>query len=198
MPEVFKSVKDSKIVSALKSGQIGVIPTDTLYGVVCRSADTAAVEKLYQLKDRKAKPGTIIAANIDQLTKLGIKRAYLKAVEQFWPGPISVVVPLNDPNSNYLRQGLNDIAVRLPKDKELIYMLSKTGALLTSSANPPGKKPAVNIEEAQKYFGDKVDFYVDDGNLSGREASTVVKIFDDAVEVLRQGAVKIANNGVAK
>lgn len=198
MTEVLKSLKDSKLVAALKSGQVGVLPTDTVYGVVCNAADKAAVDRLYKLKNRQPKPGTIIAASIEQLTELGIKRAYLKAVEQFWPGPISVVIPFSDPKGEYLRQGLSDIAVRLPKDKELINMLSKTGALLTSSANPAGQTPAANIKQAQEYFGEKVDFYVDGGDLSDSEASTVVKIIDDAVEVLRQGAVKIENNGIAK
>lgn len=198
MPEVFKSLKDSKLAGALREGQVGVIPTDTVYGIVCLASNQVAVDRLYKTKNRQAKPGTIVAANIEQLTDLGIKRAYLRAVEQFWPGPISVVVPFSDPAGDYLRQGLNDIAVRLPKDTELVNMLSKTGALLTSSANPPGGKPATTLKEAHKYFGDKVDFYVDGGDLSDREASTVVKIIDDAVEVLRQGAVKIENNGVVK
>jgi len=172
-------------------GSIGVMPTDPLYGVVAQAADQVAVERLYKLKKREHKPGTLIAANIDQLAELGIKRRYLTAVEQFWPGAVSVIVPTADPALSYLHQGKMTLAVRIPADKDLQKQLLKTGPLLTSSANQPGKKPATTIAEAKKYFGDEVDFYIDGGDLSGRQASTIIRIVDDAIEVVRQGAVRI-------
>jgi L-threonylcarbamoyladenylate synthase len=175
----------------MKSGSIGVIPTDTVYGVAARAQDQAAVARLYSLKKRETKPGTLVAASIDQLEALGLKHRYLKAVEQFWPGAVSVVIPLSDPGLQYLHQGKMSLAVRVPKDEALIEILKGTGPLLTSSANQPGKPPAVNISQAKDYFGDQVDFYVDGGDLSGREPSTVIRIVDDAIEVLRPGAVKI-------
>jgi L-threonylcarbamoyladenylate synthase len=175
----------------MKPGVIGVIPTDTVYGVAARAQDQEAVSKLYQLKNREAKPGTLVAASIDQLEELGLKHRYLKAVEQFWPGAVSVVIPLSDPKLQYLHQGKMSLAVRIPKDEDLMQILKVTGPLLTSSANQPGESPAVNISQARDYFGDRVDFYIDGGDLSGREPSTVIRIVDDAIEVLRPGAVKI-------
>lgn len=172
-------------------GQIGVIPTDTVYGVVARASDYQAVKKLYQLKGRENKPGTLIAANINQLVELGIKYRYLKAVEQFWPGAVSVIIPAADPALSYLHQGKMSLAVRLPDDKKLQNLLKGTGPLLTSSANPPGQTTATTIAQAKKYFGDKIDFYIDGGDLSKRQPSTVIRIIDDAIEVLRPGAVQI-------
>lgn len=173
------------------SGAIGVIPSDTLYGVVARAEDQAAVERLYKLKSRENKPGTLIAANLDQLEKLGLKHRYLKAVEQFWPGGVSVVIPCSDSALKYLHQGKMSLAVRIPDDKQLCELLQKTGPLLTSSANQPGQTPAATVAQAKDYFGDHVDFYIDGGDLSNRQPSTVIRIVDDAVEVLREGAVKI-------
>ena len=174
-----------------QQGTVGIIPTDTVYGVACRAADQLAVERLYKLKSRENKPGTLIAADIKQLEDLGLKHRYLRAVQQFWPGAVSVVIPASDPNLNYLHQGKMSLAVRIPDDKNLQKLLKQTGPLLTSSANQPGEPPAVNIEQAKNYFGDQVDFYEDGGDLSGRQPSTVIRILDDAIEVLRQGAVKI-------
>lgn len=191
MPELFKSLSDSKLIEKLKNGEVGVLPTDTVYGLVCLAANQSSVERLYKLKSQKNKPGTIIAANIDQLTELGIKRAYMKAVEQFWPGPVSIVIPFSTPEGGYLRQGKFDIAVRIPDDKALRGLLAKTGPLLTSSANLQDKTPAATIAEAKKYFKDDVDFYVDGGDLSDRLPSTIIRMIDDAIEVLREGAVKI-------
>jgi L-threonylcarbamoyladenylate synthase len=176
----------------LRPGALGVIATDTVYGVVARAADQAAVNRLYALKKRENKPGTLIAANISQLEELGLKHRYLKAVEQFWPGAVSVVIPAADPQLEYLHQGKMSLAVRVPDDQALQSLLIKTGPLLTSSANRPGEPPAVNVEQAKKYFGGQVDFYQDGGDLSERQPSTVVRIIDDAIEVLRQGAVRIS------
>lgn len=172
------------------AGAVGVLPTDTLYGLAARASDKAAVERLYRLKHREQKPGTLVAASIDQLVTLGIKRRYLTAVSQYWPGAVSVVVPCGD-DLHYLHQGQSSLAVRIPDDASLRELLEQTGPLLTSSANQPGHPPAATVAEARAYFDDQVDFYEDGGDLSGRQASTVIRIVDDAVEVLRAGAVSI-------
>ena len=173
------------------SGAIGVIPTDTVYGVVARASDQAAVTRLYAAKDREHKPGTLIAASIDQLETLGLKRRYLTAVSQFWPGAVSVIIPCADTNLEYLHQGKQSLAVRIPESVELRNMLEQTGPLLTSSANHPGQPTAVTVDQARAYFADRVDFYIDGGDLSDHQPSTIIQIIDDAVEVIREGAVKI-------
>ena len=175
-------------------GVIGVIPTDTVYGVVARAADQQAVARLYHLKRREAKPGTLIAASMNQLAELGIKLRYLNAVQQFWPGAVSVVIPCGE-ELQYLHDGLRSLAVRIPANIELRNFLEQTGPLLTSSANQPGEPPANTVQEARQYFHDDVDFYIDGGDLSGQAPSTVIRMVDDAIEVLRQGAVKINENG---
>ncbi len=175
----------------LEPGAVGVIPTDTVYGIVARADDKSAVDRLYKLKKREDKPGTIIAANIEQLEKLGLKHRYLKAVEQFWPGAVSIIIPTTDPELAYLHRGKMSLAVRIPDDTKLQKLLQQTGPLVTSSANPPGEPTADTIQQAKAYFGNQVDFYIDGGDLSQREPSTIIRIIDDAIEVLRPGAVKI-------
>ncbi len=185
---VYKQLKAA--ANDLVDGKIGVIPTDTLYGVVAKADNEAAVAKLYKLKQRESKPGTLIAANIDQLVDLGIKKRYLSVVEHYWPNPISIIIPIGL-SLPYLHQGKMSLAVRIPKDERINAFLLQTGPLLTSSANQPGEEPAGTIAQAEDYFGDQVDFYVDGGDLTGNEASTIIRVIDDAVEVLRKGAVTI-------
>lgn len=172
------------------AGALGVIPTDTVYGVVARVADTAAVTRLYQVKDREHKPGTVIAASIDQLESLGLKRRYLTAVSQFWPDAVSVIIPCG-PELDYLHQGKLSLAVRIPGNIELRQLLEQTGPLLTSSANHPGQPTAVTVDQAKSYFNNNVDFYVDGGDLSNHKPSTIIRIIDDEIEVIRQGAAII-------
>lgn len=170
-----------------------VLPTDTVYGLVARASDIAAVERLYVLKNREQKPGTVIAADIDQLIDLGIPRRYLVPLANYWPNPISIVVPTT-PGLGYLDLGKFSLAVRVPADKGVHDLLVKTGPLLTSSANHPGEPPAKTITEAQSYFGSQVDMYVDGGEIN-KPASTVIRVIDDAVEVLREGTIKISEAG---
>lgn len=178
----------------LRPGTIGVIPTDTVYGLVARAADPAAVARLYKLKSRDNKPGTVIAANLEQLESLGLKHRYLKAVEQFWPGAVSVVIPVSNPELKYLHQGKMSLAVRLPNDKKLQKLLRQTGPLLTSSANLPGQPVSTTITQAKAVFGKQADFYEDGGDLSSRQPSTIIRVVDDAIEILRPGAVKIGDD----
>jgi L-threonylcarbamoyladenylate synthase len=184
---MLKNVKDKLLIP----GTIGIIPTDTVYGIVARAEDKDSVNRLYKLKHRESKPGTIIAASIGQLEDLGIKHRYLKAVAEFWPGPISVIVPVSDPNLNYLHQDKFSLAVRIPDNQPLRELLNSTGPLVTSSANPPTRPTAVTVYEARNYFSDNVDFYVDGGDLSNNLPSTIIRVLDDAIEVVREGSVKI-------
>jgi L-threonylcarbamoyladenylate synthase len=188
------TIPTNEAVAALQNGGVGIMPTDTVYGIVARAADPQAVARLYALKHREHKPGTLIAANVKQLVDLGIKKRYLSAVEQWWPNSLSVIIPTGE-NLGYLHQGLDSLAIRVPKDEDLHAILEQTGPLITSSANLPGQPVANNVLEAQNYFDDAVDFYVDGGEFVGREPSTLIRIVDDAIEVIREGAVKINETG---
>src|SRR3990167_4180134 len=190
MPKIFNSLSEKNLASVLKNGAVGIIPTDTLYGLVASANDPKSAERVLMIKGRKYKPGTLIAANTRQLVDLGVKSRYLKAVEQFWPGAVSVVLPV-PPELDYLHTGEKSLPIRIPNDDELLKLLIQTGPLITTSANKPKKKPANNITEAQSVFGNTIDFYVDGGDLSDRKPSTIIRIIDDEVEVLREGAVKM-------
>lgn len=189
---ILNTLSDPRLIELLNSGKVGIIPTDTVYGVVCLAANTDSVARLYELKSRNHNPGPVIAANIDQLVDLGLKRRYLKAVEHLWPASLSIEIPHD---LDYLNQSTGRSAFRVVPDQEVLQLLLATGPLLTSSANQPNQPPANNIQEAIGYFGDKVDFYVDGGDLSGRESSTLIRVVDDAIEVVREGSVKIDEHG---
>lgn len=192
---VFSSLDNSHIIQLLQSGGIGVIPTDTIYGLAALAHLEQSALRLYDLKNRYGKLGTFVAADVEQLIGLGLDEAMLRSVAHLWPNPISVVVPFTKPGS-HLDLGKGSLAVRIPNDAGLLALLRKVGPLVTSSANLFDQPPAVTIDEAQAYFGDKVDFYVDSGGLAGRPPSTIIRLQDDGgLEVLRQGAVTINKQG---
>jgi L-threonylcarbamoyladenylate synthase len=186
----------SYCVKILGLGGVGVFPTDTLYGLVGSALDERSVNRIYRIKGRDTdKPLIILLSSIKELTNFGISLSTKeeKIVKRFWPGKVSIILPCENAELEYLTREGKTLSFRIPDKVELIEVLKKTGPLVAPSANPQGHKPATNINEARKYFGDKVDFYFEDDTLNA-EPSTVIKIVGDRCDVIREGAVKIGDD----
>ncbi len=194
----YTSVNDKHLANALKNGAVGVLPTDTVYGLVARAADETAVRKLYATKQRESQPGTIIAADIKQLVGLGFNEDQLRTASRYWPARLSVVLDASSVPA-YLKHVRIDLPVRIPDNKALRRLLSKTGPLMTTSANAPGEPTAGTLVEAEAYFGEDVDFYTDGGDLRGNPPSTIIGFDPEGNVVLYgQGAVDLAGLPPAK
>lgn len=180
----------SQAAELLNQGHVGVVLTDTVYGLAAKCSNISATTKLYRLKNREKKPGTVIAANIQQLIDLGLPKHELQIAEQFWPGPVSIVINIGN-NLEYLHQAVGSVAFRVVADPKILKLLEITGPLITSSANTPGMPTSNNITEAINYFSDTVDFYLDCGEAINKPPSTVIKIVNNEIKILRQGASKI-------
>ncbi len=181
---------NNEVVDLLRSGKVGIVPTDTVYGIVCSALNPTAVKRLYGLKSRHNKPGTVIGSSVDQFIAMGITRRYLTAISYFWPNAISIIIP-SETSLDYLALGKNSLALRIPKPATIHKLLEKTGPLLTTSANQPGSPTIGSFSDIQTLFGETVDFYVDGGDLTGRPSSTIIQVVDDAVDIIREGAVVI-------
>jgi L-threonylcarbamoyladenylate synthase len=129
---------------------------------------------------------------MDDLKLFGIKVDHkMKLIlEKYWPGKISIILPCKYKKFQYLHRGTGGLAFRLPANESLREILLQTGPLVAPSANPEGREPAVNLAEARKYFGNKIDFYYGSGKLQS-PPSTLIKVVKGKVEVLREGTVKI-------
>ncbi len=184
-----------EIVDKLKSGLVEVIPTDTLYGIVGSALNPQTVEKIYDLRRRsKDKPMIILISGLDDLNQLGIdlNESDKKLLNQIWPNPVSVILPCHNPDMTYLHRGKNTLAVRMPKDEELLNLLKQTGPLVAPSANFEGEPPAQNVTQAKKYFADQVAFYIDGGDLIS-QPSTLIELTNRQIKVLRQGLYRLEN-----
>ena len=178
----------SELVKILKTGGVGVIPTDTIYGLVGSALNKKTVERVYKLRHRNSKkPMIILIGEISDLKKFGINLSHVsrKLVVKFWPNKISIIFDCPQPKFRYLHHGTKTLAFRLPKDKKLQAFLKKTGPLVAPSVNFEGQSPAKTIKEAQKYFGDKVNFYVDAGKLAVKP-SKLISIIKGKIEYLRK------------
>lgn len=191
MAKYFLSLDDPELIAMLKDGAIGVVPTDTVYGLVGRAESSKAVARMYSVKSRERQPGTTIAASTEQLQSLGFPSESLAVASKYWPNALSVEMSASK-IAEYLSTGQPVMAARVPNNPEIIALLTQVGPLMTTSANAPKQPTSTSVDMAVDYFGDDVDFYVDGGDLSGRPPSTIIGINDDeSITVYRQGAVDI-------
>jgi len=178
-----------KLVNLLRAGKIAVMPTDTIYGIVGSALNLQTVEEIYKLRKRtKDKPFIILISNLNDLnhfniTLTGKQKEFL---EKVWPNPVSVILPCGDKDFEYLHRGKNNLAFRMPKDKTLLKLLEKTGPVVAPSANFEGEQPSETIDQARKYFGSQVAFYLDKGRIRS-EPSTIIRLNQDSIAILRQG-----------
>jgi L-threonylcarbamoyladenylate synthase len=190
------------LVEILNSGGAGVLPTDTLYGIVGFALMPETVRRIYRLRKRNSKkPMIVLVASVDDLKKFGITvdARTRKILSEVWPGKVSIVLPIASGKKStlkkfrYLHRGTGALAFRVPKSAWLRDLLQETGPLVAPSANFEGEPPALTIPAAKKYFGKSVDFYADAGKLVSKP-STLIKIEKGRVIVLREGAVRISKH----
>ena len=181
---------DEEIVRLLKASGIGLLPADTIYGLSCVALNEAAVKKLHLLKQRdKNKPFIVLISKISQIEGMGLISTDIGRALKYWPGKLTVVCESRNA-PEWLSLGADSVAVRQPADEDLRSLIDKTGPIISTSANLAGTKPSVSAKQAVQYFGEKLDFYVDDGPRRGAP-STLVKPIATKLKIIRQGAVKI-------
>ncbi|MCX6736993.1 MAG: L-threonylcarbamoyladenylate synthase [Candidatus Parcubacteria bacterium] len=186
-----KKIKGKEISKIIIDGGVGVIPTDTIYGLVASAFNIKAVEKVYHLRHRQPdKPCIILISQISDLKKFNIKLSIkLKnMLSQIWPNSISVILPCSNDNLKYLHRGTKSLAFRLPRDKKLRDFLKITGPLIAPSANWEGKEPAKTIQAAKKYFKNEIDFYLDGGKRD-KPSSTLITYQKGKFTILRLGSL---------
>lgn len=186
--------KTSKIIELLKSGKIGILPTDTIYGAVGSALNPEIIEEIYSLRKRdSSKPMIILISSLDDLQKFDITLTEKQTdfLKKIWPNPVSVVLPCPKEEFKFLHRGKKSLAFRMPKDKRLLKILTRAGPLVAPSANFEKEKPAETVNEARKYFKDKVSFYVNGGKLK-LQPSTIIQLYEDGTKiVLRKGSYKV-------
>jgi len=191
-----KVISAAYVVEILRRGGIGVLPTDTIYGVVGSALRPKTVERIYRLRRRnQKKPLLVLISSKFDVRKFGVRldRRTSNILNKLWPGKVTVILPtsskLEAKSLWYLHRGTYTVAFRLPATSSLRTLLKKTGPLVAPSANREGKPPARTVAQAKKYFGSRVDFYT--GGRCGKLPSTLIRIERGRPVVLRQGAVRV-------
>ena len=179
---------------SVASGQLVVLPTDTVYGLGADAFDANAVADLLAAKGRgRDMPVPVLVGSwttIEGLTSSVAERTW-KLIEAFWPGGLTLVVEHAPSLSWDLGDARGTVAIRMPLHPVAIELLEITGPMAVSSANISGHPPAVTAQDARDQLGDSVAVYLDGGPAPAQIASTIVDVTAEVPRVLRAGAVSI-------
>ena len=182
----------SAATRAVQQGELVVIPTDTVYGIAADAFDAEAVADLLDAKGRgrEMPPPVLVSATttVDALAT-GLPGYARALIEEFWPGPLTLVCRQQPSLQWDLGDTRGTVAVRMPDHELALAVLERTGPLAVSSANLTGRPAALDADAAEEMLGDQVSVIVDAGPVSGGEASTIIDVTGDQGRILRRGAL---------
>lgn len=190
------------IKDTLSKGGVIMHPTETCYGFAVDVFNEEALQKLYKLKGRDAnKPISILVVDLAMAQKYGkFSEKALALAEKYWPGPLTIVVPRKESLPTFFNPGESYVGIR-HSDNDVCAEICRINGrpVTTTSANisgqPPLYKPDIDV------FGElaaEIDLVIDGGEISAKKPSTVVKVVDDEIELLRQGDLVPGNDFLGK
>jgi len=178
---------------AIRSGLIVAIPTDTLYGLAADPFRRDAIARLFEVKGRPSDRAVpLIAADVEQVvTKLGaLSPVARRLADDFWPGPLTLLVSAPDTLAPEVTAGTGRIGVRVPAHATARALCRACATPLTAtSANLSDRQPTSDADEVARTLGPRIDLLLDGGKTAGGPPSTIVDTTGDTVRLVRPGAV---------
>lgn len=178
----------------IADGQPVAVATETVYGLAADATNGDAVARIYAAKGRPDfNPLIVHVPNFSVAETLGLfGEAESALAEHFWPGPLTMVVEKTPdcPVASIATAGLETIAIRVPQHRAMQALLAKSGRPLAApSANASGKVSPTRAEHVKASLDGRVALVLDDGPCAAGVESTIIRVKDGAVEVLRPGPV---------
>ena len=190
----FDSAAIAEAAALIAAGQPVAVPTETVYGLAADARSAEAVARIYAAKGRPDfNPLIVHVADLAAAERLGMFGAAERALAtRFWPGPLTLVVPRTAgcPVASIATAGLDTIALRVPGHRAMQALLTATGAPLAApSANASGGVSPTKAGHVLASLDGRIALVIDDGPTSAGLESTIARVKDGAVEVLRPGPV---------
>ena len=184
-----------EVADGIKNGKTVVFPTETVYGIAANALDEIACEKVFKIKNRPDNKALIVlVSNYDMLEKIvkPVSDLERKLMEAFWPGALTIILEkkkeCNIPDT--VTAGKSSIGVRMTSGKIAKLLIQKSGVpIVAPSANLSGNPTGTKIEHIIEELGDRVDYILDCGNIENGKESTIVKVEDEKIIILREGKI---------
>ena len=164
-----------------------------MYGIGADGLNSKAVESIFLAKGRKNdNPLILHVSNLDMVNKIAtnINDVEYKLMNKFWPGPLTIVLNKLDVVPNVVTGNLNTVGVRMPSNEIARKLISYSNTPIAApSANVSGRPSGTNIFDIIDELGDKVDYIIDGGDTDIGIESTVVRVIDNNINILRPGYI---------
>ncbi|WP_217140175.1 L-threonylcarbamoyladenylate synthase [Streptomyces sp. AC627_RSS907] len=178
--------------SAVRRGELVVLPTDTVYGIGADAFTAEAVGDLLEAKGRgRNMPSPVLIGSPNTLHGLvtDFSEMAWELVDAFWPGALTLVAK-HQPSLQWdLGDTRGTVAVRMPLHPVAIELLTEVGPMAVSSANLTGHPAPEDCDAAQRMLGDSVSVYLDGGPTPGNVPSSIVDVTREVPVLLRAGAL---------
>ncbi|MFI7242254.1 L-threonylcarbamoyladenylate synthase [Streptomyces qinglanensis] len=178
--------------SAVRRGELVVLPTDTVYGVGADAFSADAVGDLLEAKGRgRGMPSPVLVGSPNTLHGLvtDFSEAAWELVDAFWPGALTLVARHQPSLTWDLGETHGTVAVRMPLHPVAIELLNEFGPMAVSSANLSGHPAPKDCDEAQEMLGESVAVYLDGGPTQDNVPSSIVDVTGAVPVLLRAGAI---------
>jgi L-threonylcarbamoyladenylate synthase len=181
-------------VEAVKSGELVVMPTDTVYGIGADAFTPHAITALHHARSvtRQVPPPVLVGSRhtLDGLV-YSLPKAARELADAFWPGALTIIVE----HSPSLQWDLGDtggqVAVRMPLHPVALEVLREVGPMAVTTANKVGQPAPTTAEEAREQLEYAVRIYLEAGPAADPAPSTIVDVTGDVPRVLRAGAIPL-------
>ncbi len=177
----------------LAEGKTVGMPTDTVYGVACNALDPAAIERIFDLKERgRDKP--LIAQTYDLKSAASfledVPKEAIALTDKYWPGALTLVLKAGDQIPKNMISGGETLGIRVPDHPMALDLLKAVDfPLAVTSANRSGMPSPKTATEVNDQIGDRVDYILDGGPSHIGIESTIVGFQDEKPVILREGAI---------
>lgn len=196
--DAYNQLTDDIIRSAaecIKSGGVAGVPTETYYGLAVDPENSTALERLFRVKKRpESKPILVLISLREQLGSMvaSIPAAYIDLMDEFWPGPLTLVFPARPEVSPLLTAGTGTVGIRLTSHPIARAIIDTIGKPITAtSANISGQPPASVAADIFRMFGNELDYVVDGGESGEKLPSTVIRPCSEGYCIERHGVVDL-------
>ena len=182
-----------RAVALVQAGAVIAVPTDTVYGLVCRYDSPRAIAQLFAVKERppeKALPVLLgDEAQLPLVTAGPLPQPARTLMARFWPGPLTLVLSARTDLPGVLTAGGHTVAVRIPDHEFIRELARQSGPLASSSANLSGQPECRTAQQVLEQLNERIPFIADGGESSNGVASTVLDLTTTPPRILREGPV---------
>jgi len=189
------AIKIQTAAELLRAGHLVAFPTETVYGLGADATNPIAVAKIFEAKQRPTfDPLIVHVAEVSEVERLVRRFPEIarRLAAEFWPGPLTLVLPKRDVIPDLVTAGLPGVAIRIPRHPVAIELLKAAGCPVAApSANPFGSISPTTAQHVADGLGDKVNCIIDGGPCAVGLESTVLSLMHDRPLLLRHGGREV-------